>query len=71
MFQRDRDLLLRPAWHMQFHELAAVFQLTGLKQANLTHMDFARAQIANSCNILNLYQIRNLKSYCGSVLEIK
>ena len=28
------------------------------------------AQIANSCNVLNLYQIRNLKSYCGSVLGI-
>ena len=35
------------------------------------HVDFARAQIANSYNILNLYQIRNLKSYCKSVLEIK
>ena len=34
----------------------------------LVHMGFARAQIANSCNILNLYQIRNLKSYCRSVL---
>ena len=29
----------------------------------------ARAQIANSQNILNLYQISNLKSYCKSVLE--
>ena len=28
------------------------------------------AQIANSCNVLILYQIRNLKSYCGSVLGI-
>ena len=35
---------------------------------HVIHMGFARAQIANSCNILNLYQIRNLKSYCKSVL---
>ena len=32
------------------------------------HGDLARAQIANSCNILILYKIRNLKSYCRSVL---
>ena len=34
------------------------------------HVDLARAQIADSQNILNLYQIRNRKSYCKSVLEI-
>ena len=48
----------------------AAMILMRLSDAPSFHGDFARAQIANSCNIINLYQVRKMKIYCGSVLGI-